>query len=94
MFWIKNKTIRYTPANPSFFYIKVGYEGVYITQTCFRDVTVHASHVVWPEYCVYQQSFILFFFFSFFFFYFIKRVINYQHYVHKGYQTINESILL
>ena len=37
MFWIQNKKIRYTPANPKFFYIKVGYKGVYITWTCFRD---------------------------------------------------------
>ena len=36
MFWIKNNKIRYTPANPSFFfYIKVGYKGVYIAWTCF-----------------------------------------------------------
>ena len=32
MFWIKK--IRYTPANP-FFYIKVGYKGVYISQNVF-----------------------------------------------------------
>ena len=37
MFWIKNKKIRYTPANPSFFYIKVGFKGVYISRTCFPD---------------------------------------------------------
>ena len=31
----------YTPANPIFFiYIKVGFEGVKITKTCFRDVVV------------------------------------------------------
>ena len=35
MFWIKN---RYTPAYPSFCYIKVRYKGVYIvTRTCYRD---------------------------------------------------------
>ena len=40
MFWIKNKKIRYTPANPSFS-IRVGFKGVYISQTCFSDgVTV------------------------------------------------------
>ena len=38
MFYRKNKKNRYTPANPSFFYIKVGFGGVYITRTCFRDV--------------------------------------------------------
>ena len=32
--WIKNKKIRYTP----FFYIKVGFKGVYISRTCFPDV--------------------------------------------------------
>ena len=37
MFWSKNKKNRYTPANPSFFYIKVGFKGVYITWTCFPD---------------------------------------------------------
>ena len=29
----------YTPANASFFYIKVGYKGVHITGTCFPDGT-------------------------------------------------------
>ena len=39
MFWSKNKKNRYTPANPSFttLYIKVGFKGVYIIRTCFRD---------------------------------------------------------
>ena len=37
MFWSKNKKNRYTPANPSFFYIKVGFRGVKITRTCFHD---------------------------------------------------------
>ena len=37
MFWSKNKKNRYTPANPSFFYIKVRFKGVYITRTCFHD---------------------------------------------------------
>ena len=36
MFWIKNKKNRYTPANPSFATIKVGYR-VYFSQTCFLD---------------------------------------------------------
>ena len=36
--WSKNKKNRYTPANPSFFYIKVGLKGVNITRTCFPDV--------------------------------------------------------
>ena len=29
-----------TPVNLTFFYIKVGCKGVYITQTCYHDVTV------------------------------------------------------
>ena len=37
MFWSRNKKNRYTPAYPSFFYIKVGFEGVYITRTCFHE---------------------------------------------------------
>ena len=37
MFLSKNKNNRFTPAYP-FFYIKVGYKGVFISQTCFPDV--------------------------------------------------------
>ena len=37
MFWSKNKKNRYTPAHPSFFYIKVGFKGVYITRACYPD---------------------------------------------------------
>ena len=37
MFWSKNKKTRYTPAHPSFCYIKVGFKGVYITRTCFHN---------------------------------------------------------
>ena len=37
MFWSKNKKNRYTPANPSFFYIKVGFTGVYFSWTCCPD---------------------------------------------------------
>ena len=37
MFWSKNKKNRYTPANPSFFNIKVGFKGVVIARTCFPD---------------------------------------------------------
>ena len=39
MFWSSNKKNRHTPrpAYPSFAYINVGYEGVYITRTCFPD---------------------------------------------------------
>ena len=40
MFWSKNKKNRYTPANPSLTYIKVGFKGVNITRTCFRDESV------------------------------------------------------
>ena len=38
MFWSKNKKNRFTPAYPSFFYIKVGFKGVYIARTYFPDV--------------------------------------------------------
>ena len=37
MFWSKNKKNRYTPAYPQFYYIKVGYTGVFISRTCFPD---------------------------------------------------------
>ena len=38
MFCIKNKKNRYTvPCIPQFCYIKVGFKGVYIIRTCFRD---------------------------------------------------------
>ena len=37
--YIKNKKIRYTPANPSFFLYKVRFKGVYIARTCFPDDT-------------------------------------------------------
>ena len=36
MFRNNNKNNRITPVNP----INVGYKGVYITQTCYRDVEV------------------------------------------------------
>ena len=41
MFWIKNKENKYTLASPSFFffYIKVGFNGVYISRTCFPRIT-------------------------------------------------------
>ena len=39
MFWSKNKKNRYTPENPIFFYIKVGYKGVYFLRTCFPDAS-------------------------------------------------------
>ena len=37
MFGSKTKKNRYAPAFPSFFYIKVGYVGVYFSWTCFPD---------------------------------------------------------
>ena len=40
MFWSKHKKNRYTPANPSFFYVKVGFKGVFIARTCFPDVYI------------------------------------------------------
>ena len=40
MFWSKNKKNRYTPAY-QFYYIKVGFKGVYIARTCFPDDIYH-----------------------------------------------------
>ena len=37
MFWSKNKKKEY-PCKTQFYYIKVGCKGVFVTQTCFRDV--------------------------------------------------------
>ena len=51
MFWIKNKKIMYTPENPSFFYIKVGFKGVFIARTCFPDrhyQVVYVSKMLLP----------------------------------------------
>ena len=45
MFWSKNKKNRYTPVNPCFFYIKVGFKGVYMARTCFRDELTHKTNV-------------------------------------------------
>ena len=46
MFWSKNKKNRYTPANPSFTYIKVGLKGVYFSRTCFPDVIVENFNIL------------------------------------------------
>ena len=35
MFWSKNKKKLVYPCIPQFYYIKEGYEGVYISRTCF-----------------------------------------------------------
>ena len=43
MFWIKNKKSRYIPVNPSF---KVGFKGVYISRTCFHDVSLRCTNVM------------------------------------------------
>ena len=48
MFWSKNKKNRVgLPRIPQFFYIKVGFKGVYISRTCFLDVwnEGHLGHV-------------------------------------------------
>ena len=37
MFWSKIMKNRYTSADPRFFYIKVGFKGVYISRTCYPD---------------------------------------------------------
>ena len=38
VFWSTNSKDMYTPVYPSFFFIKEGFKGIYLTQTCFRDV--------------------------------------------------------
>ena len=38
MFWSKNKKNMYTPTYPTlFYYMKVGYKGVFMMRTCFPD---------------------------------------------------------
>ena len=39
----------YTPVNPSFFYIKVGCKGVFITRTCVRDASDQLFFLVRAE---------------------------------------------
>ena len=46
MFWSKNKKNMYTRVNPTFFYIKVGCKGVFITRTCYPDGPLKSSYVV------------------------------------------------
>ena len=38
IFWSKNRKNKYTPAYPSFT-TKVGYKGIFISQTCFPDAS-------------------------------------------------------
>ena len=45
MFWSKNKKNRYTPCIPQFCYIKVGFEGVFISRTCFPDVNMDSKKI-------------------------------------------------
>ena len=62
MFWSKNKKNRYTPINPNFFYIKVGFEGVHIAWTCFPDVNAVFYNIrvnfkmsfLFPQFSCYQ----------------------------------------
>ena len=37
MFWSKKREKYVYPSKPQFFYIKVGYKGVFITRTCYPD---------------------------------------------------------
>ena len=69
MFLSKSKKNRYTPSYPSFANIKVGFKGVYITRTCFRDVYRNAQQ---RAMCIYiyivyigDSSFFYIFFLSF-----------------------------
>ena len=38
IFWSKNKKNRKSPVNPKFYFIKVGFKGVYFSWTYFLDV--------------------------------------------------------
>ena len=40
IFWSKNKEKKVYPCKPQFYYIKVGCKEVFVTRTCFRDVTM------------------------------------------------------
>ena len=40
VFWAEIRIIVYTPVNPSFFYIKVGFKGVKFIKACFCDAVV------------------------------------------------------
>ena len=46
MFWSKNKKNRYAPCIPQFFYIKVGFKGVFIARTCFPDDMLPSKSIV------------------------------------------------
>ena len=37
MFWSKHKKKKVYPCIPQFYFIKVGFKGVYIARTCFPD---------------------------------------------------------
>ena len=39
MFWSRKKKNNVYPCKPQFYYIKVGFKGVRIIYSCFRDVT-------------------------------------------------------
>ena len=44
MFLSRNKKNNVYPCKPQFYYIKVGFKGVKITQACFRDVLSKAIY--------------------------------------------------
>ena len=46
MFWSKNKKNRYTPSKPQFYYIKVGFKGLFIARICFPDETMNLDHEI------------------------------------------------
>ena len=46
-FGAKIRKISIYPCIPQFYYIKVGYEGVYITRTCFPDVMDCPIIIIW-----------------------------------------------
>ena len=46
IFWSKNKKKIGIPCIPQFCYIKVGFKGVYISQTCFPDEPARSDFVL------------------------------------------------
>ena len=52
MFWSNNnkKKKRGLPCKPQFYYIKVGYMGVFITRKCFPDISSYRQYLKKQQY--------------------------------------------
>ena len=46
MFWSKNKKKKVYPCKPQFYYIKVGFTGVFIARTCFPDENLECLYLM------------------------------------------------